>query len=452
MGGTNVLPWPGGSPSSTQSSGGGGASNTAELLDHILNANQANLGELAKKASTPIPGGHAGQMPLSLEPTQRQFQGAPQNKTPVVGAGNARAQGIGNSVIGVLNAIGATETAITNKKKIEVASATQQLLTAQQAYDQASTLLKSDPNNADAKAAMERNKNVMNGILSNDKLRKSIAKGFNIDFTDPQSNNTPDHQGVAQGKEQAKAHIDYASQFNEKTPQVMQPNVQAQAQLAAAQANQKLNVESMRALVPLLTAQAREEGAMTREGIRQAHEDARSYTRTQALYDTTQERLKAAAQKTKDEHLNRMAEIGYKGQLSLQEFRERLSMKAADPLSQLKAYEDFSMKSTKTVSEMTKTVTDLEQQRGAAAAKKPYDAAMVSNIDQQINIAKEQLQSYQGAVKGTQDYYNKFAGVEGVKDGTDSTKRPDAGTLSSADTYLVQPADEDIEDKSDDDY
>ena len=190
----------------------------------------------------------------------------------VVGRHNAQVQGIGNTIRGVTHMLATAETEKQNKQKVEVASATQQLLVAQQGMDQAQQVLKQDPNNADAKAAAERNKAVMNGILSNDKLRKQIAKGFNIDFTDPQANKTLEHQGVAQGKQMAQQHLDYAEQFQQKTPTQMGPNVQAQAQYQAALAQRKEQLETVKAMGPIFAAQLKARGALDVENIEAATE------------------------------------------------------------------------------------------------------------------------------------------------------------------------------------
>src|SRR6185437_1793538 len=218
-------------PSSPSPSAGG--ANIAEVLNQVLSKNQNDLAKAASASATPIPGGHASGIPLSMDPTPRPDRFGQLDHREVVGAGNARAQGIGNSVIAVTNLLAGAKNALDNKKKLEVASATQQLLVAQKAYDDASQMVKQNPQNADAKAAMDRNKQIMNGILGNDKLRTAIAKGMNIDFTDPSANDSLEHAGVAKGKEMAKQHVDYAEQFNKKTPQVMVPNQQA---IAAYQA------------------------------------------------------------------------------------------------------------------------------------------------------------------------------------------------------------------------
>src|SRR5208337_1411474 len=89
----------------------GSGIDVAQMVQQVLSSYQSNLQELAKKASMPIPGGHTGQMPLSMQ--QPLGQVGSYNRIPtqgIVGRGNARAAGIGNSVIGAIHAIATVKT------------------------------------------------------------------------------------------------------------------------------------------------------------------------------------------------------------------------------------------------------------------------------------------------------------------------------------------------------
>ena len=435
--------------------------NPAEILSNIFSKNQDDLSKVAQAAATPIPGGHATSLPLTMQTGPRETHPGQLDHREVVGAGNARAQGIGNSVIGVMNLLAGTETALDNKKKLEIASSTQQLLTAQQAYDQAAELYKQDPQNADAKAAMDRNKAVMNGILSNDKIRKAIAKGMNVDFTDPKANDTLEHQAVAQGKGMAKEHLSYADQFNQKTPQVMQPNQQAIAKYQAKLQEQKLNVETMKTLVPFLRAQMAQQtaenqikGRMDVETFKQGAENARALTKSQDAWDLMKTHVQLS-------HDARLSEIHAEGSKDIEVLKKKLSLAKDDPTLQEKAYLDFQTKSTTTLTEANKRISDLQMQRSVAAEHKPYDAALISNIDEQLKIAKEVTQGYKDIVDGTSVLKNsslkkgdsnarKGAGT-GSSDGKSGVSQGSPGTLGSASTYLNAPTDSTAEDGSDDD-
>lgn len=320
-------------PSSVpQSAAMGGSMDVGQQLERIFSSNQADLQRLATAAATPVAGGHANQVPSSMLRPDSPYTTPTLDHREVVGAGNARAQGIGNSVKAVASLLSNVEIAKQNKTKNEVASATQQLLTAQAGYDQAKQVLAQDPNNADAKAAMERNKASMNGILSNDKLRKQISKGFNIDFTDPQANKTLEHEGVAAGKEQAKAHQDYAEQFNQRTPVQLGPNVQAQAQYAAALAARKDQIETVRAMGPVWAAQEHAKGTMNVETVRSATDLRKATIEAGAKLD---DRIAANYQADKDNA----------ARISLEEYkaasaRSLEAMRQGNPQDVLKNFND----------------------------------------------------------------------------------------------------------------
>ena len=194
------------------------------VIDNILSQNSGELTKLAEKAATPIAGGHASSIPLSMDPTPKEAGMAPLDHREVVGAGKAKAQGIGNTITGALNVISQVSTAMDNKKKVEIASSTQQLLVAQQAADQAKQTMDANapqqggqPNDAytKAKEIYDHNTEIQGTILTG-KHGKDIMKGFNIDYTNPSSNKTLQHDAVAMGKERLKA----AEAFNKGTPQV----------------------------------------------------------------------------------------------------------------------------------------------------------------------------------------------------------------------------------------
>ena len=431
--------------------------NTADLLDHILSANKTNLSDLAAKAMTPIPGGHATSIPGTMTNYHQPVGPGPmiphEPGTDVVGKGNARGIGIGNAIIGVTRALAATETSLDNKKKLEVASATQQLITAQNAMDQAEQTLKNDPNNADAKSAVDRNKAIMNGILSNDKTRKAIAKGMNIDFTDPKANDSLEHAGVAQGKDMAKQHQSYADQFNEKTPTVMQPNAQAIAQYKAAEEQQKINNETIKSVIPLISAQLRYASADKRTAgileaskIKEAGEIARTQAIQQGEWNRTLANIQGRKDLANDQYGYKMNEIAAEGQKDLEIFKAKLEMKNSDPMSQKKAFNDFQTKSTATVARLTKTVADLETAKvNALAAKGADKASLTRSFDEQINTTKQALSQYQNLIKSNTDLYKLYEGIGGSGD-----KNAGADTLSNASTYLGNLNDDEVESDSDD--
>lgn len=247
-----------------------GPADVSQQLDAIFSQNSQELQKLAVAATTPVAGPHATSVPASLNRPETGFQGAPLDHREVVGAGNARGQGIGNSIVATLNTIGAVKNTMDNKKKVEIASSTQQLVTAQAAADQAKQIMAANPDQnstayKQAKEAFDHNTQIQGTILTG-KHGKDIMKGFNIDYTDPSANKTIQHDAVAMGKKRAEA----AAKFNEGTPTTMAPDQQAQARYQAALTQRKDQIETVRAMGPVWAAQLRSEGALNVESIRAA--------------------------------------------------------------------------------------------------------------------------------------------------------------------------------------
>lgn len=90
------------------------------------------------------------------------------------------------------------------------------VMKAQQQIDNAKGVLASDPNNAMAKSVLESNTKIIEAKLSNDKTRKEISKAFNISFTDPSENNTPEVKAMQAAQKEVKAAT--ASGIDANTP------------------------------------------------------------------------------------------------------------------------------------------------------------------------------------------------------------------------------------------
>lgn len=219
---------------------------------------------LIKAATTLVPGGHSMQMPASMMQPIAPYQERPMNTRPVVGAGNARARGIANAFTGMTNAIGAITTAKAQKEHNIISVSTERLMQAQSSIDQANQILQTDPNNKVAKDTVEKNKKVMDTILSDDKIRKGIEKGLNISFTDPSKNKTPEHGAVQAGR------ASFSEEFAKQMPQQMGFDPIAQARLQSAMAIQKQQMESVKAIMPYMSQLVRTQGQMNVEALKEA--------------------------------------------------------------------------------------------------------------------------------------------------------------------------------------
>ncbi len=424
----------------------------AAILTQILDSNKSNLKELAKKAATPIPGGHTGQMPLSMQQPQKDYQAGPMIPTQgIVGKGNARAAGIGNAIIGTTHTIAAVKTAMDNKKKVEIASSTQQLLQAQQAADQAKQQMDQtqDKNSPEYKKAAEQyqHNTEIQGVILTGKHGKDIMKGFNIDYTDPASNKTLQHDAVAMGKARAQAATEA---FNKGTPTQMKPDTQAIAQYQAAAAQQKANTEAVRAIIPLLSAQMRSQSVdkrtdalLTREQIHSNFQAGLEAAKSQDAWDRLNAQIKSRQDLAKTQFGYRMSEIGAEGTKEIQVFRQKLEDKTSDPMSRLKAYNDFQTESTTILANLTKTIGTLEGEKQTAllAAKSGLEKdALTKSFDLQINTSKQALTSYQALTDANTNLYKLYekeatSGDNKQSTGVSTESKPDK--LDDPNSYIT---------------
>lgn len=309
--------------------------------------------------TSPVPVGHQLSMPSSMTAPIPQFQNAPMNNKQVIGKGNARAQGIGNAVTGVLNAIGSVTTAKAQQKQRQIAGVTTRLLQAQQAVDQATLTLKDDPNNADAKEAVQKNKQVMNDILADDKMRKAIEKGFDISFTDPSKNKTEEHAAVQKGIADAKKEAQtpsYADQFGSKMPTQMGVNPMAAQRLQILmQQNQAMQKMAATMLPKILTAQ----NSMERTKYIQSMTNMRQMqSQIFDMYKVQQQFQNNKVIKS-IEHTYKLSEIYANAQAIGQKALELFQDEHTDPTVLFKDQTDFSEKMASAESRLTGARADI---------------------------------------------------------------------------------------------
>lgn len=467
----NTLNWPLSQTDQTSSvpaSVGGGGVDIGTLLQQIQ-GDTAMQQKLMREAITPVSGAHAGQIPSSMTrpigpAPQSPNQGRPQNK----------GQAIGDMIRSAGNAVSKIITAERQQKQAHLVDQTTKLLTAQQESDEArqqkesANAMLTNATGEEAKGYQDmitkadeiiaKNDAVIKGIEPKD--MKSIAKGMNFNYIDPSENKTEKHDAVKkalekvqgfrerreaaaqakkdfQAKSQPIAAQNFATAFSKSQPQGMAPNQMAQKQLAVAQATQKANVEATRAIVPLLAAQARANSAASLEQRRESHTDALALMKSQDSWARMQAQINARQDLAKTQFGYRLREISAEGSKELAVFKQKLSDKNADPLTQIKAYQDFQAKTSTVQTNLAKTVSELQVQREGAAKLKPYNAAMVSVLDQQIEAAKQAQTAFNESVTGISTWYEKLAGKGDSSNGAGSST---GSSLSSASTYLTDTA------------
>jgi hypothetical protein len=423
------------------------------LIDSMTKAVHSpdEMQRLAKEAATPIPGGHEGATPGSLQGVQHAFQGAALDNREVIGAGNAKAQGIGNTITAALNTISGAVIAHENKKSTQLATDTHTLLSAQQTIDQAKQVLAQDPQNTAAKEALEKSLNIQKGILSDDKTRKAIAKGFHIDFTNPGANDSPEHKGVAQGKEMMKKGTGLAQQFNDKTPTTMGPNVIAQTKYAQAVAEEKQRQETLKAVAPIMSSMIRAQAstevantnAQTRldvEKLKANVEQWKVATQTIAAAERVHEVVQGRIQTEKLRVSGELSKTMLAASQDLKNAKELYTFKETDPMKQqMNAVKSYTAL-TNASANLTAKQRQLEEDLAADAIKK--DPARTKDIQSQIDIVKQQREAIDKVSQDNQKFWDGMA-VKGATNGeTDSSPEPqsrvdeDTKDTNSLDYYL----------------
>ena len=186
-----------------------------------------------EKAVKPISVSGAGPDVGNVMGQQRPFQRAQLDTSRRVGAHNVKMQNIGNTMKTASNIIGAAVEKRTTEKRREMALDIERIYATTDGMREAEAALKMDPNDANAKAQYEKNKNIQDALLADPKKTKMFEKAFAIDFINPQNNKTPEAAAHAQ------AMGSYAEQLKAKNAERMQQNTQALATYEGLMAQQK---------------------------------------------------------------------------------------------------------------------------------------------------------------------------------------------------------------------
>ena len=265
----------------TPSAQANGGLDIASLIQHISSPFPQGL---TQSATTPVQGGHAMQVPSSLQQPIGPHQDRPMDQRQVVGGKAAKLQGIGNAITGATNAIGAVVTKEAQIKQNQIKDSATKVIQAQQAIDEAKQLHDSAIATGDAATAskaqemIQKNTQARDAIFADPKMRKALVKGFDISYTDPSANKTEEHTAVMAAMKDAKnwqekrqKMQEYQQQQNQAAgsaageafakgqPQGMAQNVLAEQKVAALQQQQKMKTENLKAWLPLITEGRKED-------------------------------------------------------------------------------------------------------------------------------------------------------------------------------------------------
>lgn len=434
---------------------GGGASipgpsgmgaNPASIIDELTKGAGDRMA-LAAAAATPIPGGHVLQTPASLAPQAPSVYKPTQSSTgAVVGRHNAKVRGIGATITGALNAIGEVTTAEGNKKKLQLATDTQSLLTAQAGVDQAQEILKQNPNDPDASKQLEHNKKVMAGLLSDDKFAKAVGKGFHIDFTDPKKNDSPEHAGVAQGiqmhktAEQLKedkdaAGVSRAGQFSGGVPQQSMQNPQAIARYQEAQLQQKASAETLKALSPIIAAQTRAGAQLGAAQIREQGEAFKAAYMSQQRAIAQADRFQQAEKLLGIKYSNESKLIAQRGATALRTAEGIMDLKDKDPLNIMTkfttAFSGLQRASGDIQSQISKLQNDIQNPNNK-------DPKRLDDMSKEIEALKVQKSNLDSAAMDTKKFGDSLI-LKGANDGAGASSVNDSKPSDDND----DPEDED---------
>jgi hypothetical protein len=352
------LAWPLTGPQAQQSvpasAQGGGDPIIQELVKNISTPFDPSV---VKAATTPVPGAHSTGLPSNLTTPVQPHQNTPMIQG-AVGRRAAKAQGISNAIIGVTNALGSVVTAEAQTKQNQIKDSATKVIMTQQAIDEATQAHDAALASGDAAAASKaqeqilKNKEVLNGVFADPKMRKALVKGFDISYTDPSSNKTEEHEAVQaaiknaktmkerqdlikqqQASQQKASGQAAADAFLKQQPQGMTSNVQAQQQLAIEQSKQKatqqtlkdyltFKASAMHANATVTAAQLREQGALMMKQSDYAHQE-----------DMLQRRFSQAQQLLGTRYNNDLKLITARGAEARKVANEIFTDKEADPLS-----------------------------------------------------------------------------------------------------------------------
>lgn len=197
--------------------------------------------------------------------------GVGQPKMPAPeGHRDAVRQGVAKTVAGVGNIIGQVLAHKQDEKTRVLATDIHRVLEAQDAISQATTQLKGDPNNADAKSVIEKNKQIINDTVADPKKLKQLEKAFTLNPLKPEENTDPEHKALQ------SATKTFADRLMAQTPDKLAPNTAAINKVQVLQ-QQAATVDSqIKSLMPAYVQQERDMAAAQRVNTQQANANART--------------------------------------------------------------------------------------------------------------------------------------------------------------------------------
>lgn len=361
----------------------------------IKSQNEAVAQAAATLKATPqtITGASASpQMPI---PKPSLFGGASvtnlQKKQPTTAAG-ARSKGIG-----LIAAQGAGVISSFFKKK--EAEKTQALaidihksLELQQGMDEAKAVLAQDPNNAQAKATLQKNQTLMTALLSG-KSGKDIAKAYDVTFGPEASSQSPDdkkksmHHGAMQQALTQAQQDDRMKQFEAKMPERIQANP---AYTTALSNYQKTQQEAQKFTNTYLTFMGKVATNDANDARASANRDAAG-ARTDAVIKGENQR---EADRIKAQKDNERERFNHESSLIGQRHKDRVNEIGLEKDAALKA-KGYELYYTDMSKEVTETQKEIETKKADQKALNSSGDPKYADLQQDINDLSSRLTQQQ---------------------------------------------------------
>lgn len=334
----------------------------------------------------------------------------------------------------------------------DVVNAQGQIANAQQA-------LQNNPNDAAAKEVLEKNKQFLDAKLSDDKIRKEMAKAFDVSFVDPSKNNTPEvkagqeamkraaeaqKSGVNHNTPQEKAVAEslnktpeqqkqqqqdnqpqqsktpYADQFLKSRPEALTQNPLYSQQLAMAQKQQQLMTQYVvPKLLQSVTAQKLQEIKEGGANARATYKEEAAFARQQNALATQvklgNQRASTALQQTAMRNSALMART----QAMIQARKELASnpkySKIPKEITDMKVLTEINS----SIAKLTQSNTQLQNQSILAGTDEDSKKAIAQAIKMN-NASIEQMQRYSNEVQTKNLGTEQAPTLTGVKSGNPS--------------------------------
>jgi len=417
------------------------------------------------------------QMPAAF---QQQFPSAPpiqQDRTPTVGKGSGRAQGIANSVSATAGAITNFVQARRRAEQTKNATMVARLMQFQAQKDQAAQMMdqmkNTDPGYAAIKKSYDSANEQIGVMLSDNKFRTTVEKGFQISLTDPSENKTEHHTAVQagialfnkiRGKQQQQQVTQaqasqYAQKFQQQMPQQLGPNVQAQQALALKQTQQKMYSDFMKGYMNFRSSIYRSDATVKSAQLREVGSSLMAAQRMTFQQQMQQQRFAKADQLLKTRFSNDVKLVGIRQRAALTEAQQVLQMKESDPLTQYNSVRKAASTYQKNMEEDIKTYQDLQAQRTAmyykpdrktqlkASEITPELAQQVQALDSQIKMVHDAIQSDKNSVDSFTKTANQLHSIYGLKESpeggadgaTESSDQSDAAGTSDETPDITDP-------------